>query len=94
MTRYEETLLRKRSQFGDKFDCSELAAVSPAIREAYNSRHRTRIQFPDNSTADGYVGITTGWRPAFILLYNKRSISSAIVLGPDDHVVRVFSTVR
>ncbi len=94
MTRYEETMLVKRSQYRDKFDASSLAAVSPAIREAYNSRHRIRVQFPDNSTADGYVGITTGWRPAFILLWNKRSISSPIVLRPDDRVVRIFSTIR
>lgn len=94
MTHYEETMLAKRSQYGSKFDCSELAAVSPEIREAYNSHHRIRIQFPDNSTADGYVGLTTGWRPAFILLYNKRSIGSSIVLGPNDRVVRIFPTIQ
>jgi len=65
-------------------DTSEL--LEP-FRDAFISRQRVEVagRF---GTRRGYVGITTGWRPAFILLHNSISVSSGDVLGPDDKITK------
>ena len=44
----------------------------------------------DGHIVRGFVGITTGWKPSFILLRTKRSIGSWILLGANTKVLKVL----
>lgn len=87
MTRYEEFCMRGRSRYGSQFNTSSVAQKFVGY---YNSRERIRVQFPGHSTMDGYVGVTTGYTPVFILVYNRRSLGSSIVLDDEFNLVKVF----
>jgi hypothetical protein len=39
----------------------------------------------------GYVGKTTGWKPAYLLLPRRNSVASSFVLHDDDRIARVIS---
>ena len=76
---------RCSARYGAKCDFSELDATDCTIKEAYESGARMNYNYspsgcPEDFPARGYVGITTGWRPAFIRLHNKRSMGGSDIL--------------
>jgi hypothetical protein len=56
--------------------------LHPALEDARAHRCRVEITYTDGRKERGYVSLTTGWRPAYILLHNARSIGSSNVLDP------------
>ncbi len=60
----------------------------------FESGKRIEVEDEFGYRNQGYVGNTTGHKPVFILLYNKRSRGSAIVLTKDDKIVRRFDSTR
>lgn len=95
MRNFPEFYLRKQKEWGPKFDPSDLLAVAGSIRNAYETERRIRLSRDNGVTyADGYVGVTTGWRPCFILVYNRRSMGGSYVINGDDRIVKVFETRR
>ncbi len=52
------------------------------LEDARMHRYRVEITYTDGEKARGYVGLTTGWRPAYILLHNARSRGSSNILDP------------
>ena len=69
---------------GHELDESDLA---PQFAEFYRSGQRVEVTNTEcGEVRRGYVGKTTGWRPAYILLNNTRSRGSSDVLGEDDKV--------
>jgi len=73
---------------GRRESCPNLdtAELYPQFQDAFISRQRVEVTGPIFGTRRGYVGITTGWRPAFILLHNSISRSSPDVLGKDETI--------
>lgn len=94
MTKYEQLLARKRAEYGDKFDASDLA---PAFVPYFNSGQRIEVE-PNHSTSGrprrGTVGVTTGWKPVFLLMKRRTSLGSTDTLSARDRVVGVVSTAR
>ena len=89
MTRYEELITRKRAQYGDKFDPSELA---PQFVEAFNRGQSCRVAVPAFSGEPGkkswgHIGVTTGWRPVFLLMRSSRCYGSSYVLKSDTPII-------
>ncbi len=91
MTRYEELISRKRREYGDKFDTSALA---PQFVEAFNKAPDYRVAIPspahnieEGKKAWGYVGVTTGWKPAFILMRSTRNYGSSVVLDSQTQIL-------
>jgi hypothetical protein len=77
-SRYEDFLERKRQEFGPAFDTSEL---NTSFIYAYNSDTRVTV-YIDGRKLTGYVGITTGWKPCFLLMRaGARSSSVLLVKG-------------
>lgn len=78
------------------FDPSDLA---PQFVPYFNER-KTRIEvettFADGTThrRTGYVGITTGWKPAFLLMHASNHHGSSDVLSVNDKVLRAYSVRR
>lgn len=79
-TRYEVFIGAKRRMYVDRFDESGLA---PQFIEHYNTGYRIEVTttYPNGETyvRRGRVGVTTGWRPAFLLL------------GPNDVVTKIIN---
>lgn len=54
--------------------------------------HGARIEVTrDGWTRRGRVSVTTGWKPALLLMHRRSDRSSADVLDERDHLVRVVS---
>lgn len=75
--RYKELLNRKHLEYGNKFDASELAEK---WIPAFCTGERVRVRFPWGEVKTGTVGVTCGWRPAFILILTRRSLGSSLIL--------------
>lgn len=88
MTRFEEYIERKRAQYGDKFDETDLL---PQFRPFFDSGERIRVstQYEEPYVRTGTVGVTTGWRPAFLLMHRSNAHGSSDLLGPRDKIVAV-----
>lgn len=92
MRSYKEMIERRKKEFGDKFDDSDL---NPSFVEAYESQNRVTVEFDNGipagikgTTKRGTIGVTTGWRPCFLLMLTKRSIGSSWTIGKYDKVVQ------
>jgi hypothetical protein len=78
MQMFGDYLERKRREHGERFDQSDLSAQFVPF---YESGKRIRVDFGHGDIKSGRVGVTTGWRPTFILLLTKRSRGSTWLLS-------------
>ena len=88
MTKYEALCQRLRAQHGEKF--SE-EGLSPKWKPYYESGARVEVNLGIGMTRRGHVGCTTGWKPSFMLLAQRNSTGSWILLDDRDEVVKVVS---
>lgn len=85
LTAYESFLERKQREYGEKFDASDLD-----LRFASFLHSETRIKVEAyGQIQTGTVGVTSGWKPAFLLMHNSRCIGSSTLLGRDYKIVAV-----
>ncbi len=90
MSNYTDFLERAHAKWGDKFDASDLCEKFVPY---YNSKRRIKVRVHTLDEVNfGTVGVTTGWRPSFILLHSSRSIGSSILLDNRDEILAVQST--
>ena len=85
MTNYDEMVANKKAQYGGKFDASDLDA---RFVRYFNSGERIRVETTDGDAVDvrtGTVGVTTGWRPAFLLIHRSNASGSIDLLLPPDN---------
>jgi len=80
---FQEFLERKRCEYGSKFDSSDLA---PEFIPFYESQQRIKVDFGD-IVLTGTVGVTTGWKPIFLLMRTSRSVGSIYTLSSSDHIL-------
>ena len=78
-----ELIMRKKNTYGAKFDASEL---NPAFIQAYESGARIKVDFGYEKKR-GTIGVTTGWKPCFLLMLTKRSMGSSYTIGKDAKIV-------
>lgn len=81
---FETFIQRKQAQYGDKFDASNLA---PQFVPYFNSRQRVRVRFSHGEEMTGRIGVTTGWRPCFLLMRYATSMGSPWTLEAGDSVI-------
>ncbi len=79
MNNYEDFMIRKIHEYGSKFDSSNL---NLDFMKYYENNKRIKVKI-DGKIVNGFVGVTTGWRPVFILMRTKRSIGSSYIIGKD-----------
>ena len=85
MTRFSDYIARKEREHGTRWDTSGL---DTRFVPYFNSGERIRVRTWGEEIT-GTVGVTTGWRPAFLLMRRSNSIGSPVVLGPDDEILAV-----
>lgn len=94
MRSYDDLLRRGRARHGERFDPS---ALETSFVRWYESGDRIKVEYVipgdpgkgDILTAYGTVGVTTGWRPAFLLMRSANARGSSYVIGPNDRVAAV-----
>jgi hypothetical protein len=84
MKSYKEFIDKKKAEYGDKFDESDL---NPAFIRFYESQDRITVDF-GYEKKHGRIGVTTGWKPCFLLILTKRSLGSSYTIGEKDKVVK------
>lgn len=77
---YKTLIDARRDQYPISFDDSALAkAFIPHFN--VGKRRRIKVQFhPSEKPVWGFVGVTTGWKPTFLLMRNIRCHGSRYVL--------------
>lgn len=88
MKSFLDFINRAKATHGDKFDPSELAYD---FIHHYQNGSRIEVQMSYGEKLRGRVGITTGWKPVFILLPRINSRGSSVVLSAKDRVTQVIS---
>lgn len=86
MRSFAEYKTRKTHEYGSMFDASNLPEK---FVRYYENGMRIKIRFPWGEEKTGTIGITTGWRPAFLLVRSSRSLGSSVLLGEDVQIVVV-----
>lgn len=86
MRSFQSYIESKRREYGDKFDASDLARQFVPY---FESGQRVKVDLGNDEILTGTIGVTTGWRPCFLLMRTSRSIGSTWTLGKDDKVVEV-----
>ena len=84
MKSYQAYLDRQQKKYGDKFDTSDL---NPDFIPYYENQKRIEVDF-GYETKKGRIGVTTGWRPCFLLMLTTRSLGSVHLIDRDSAVVR------
>jgi hypothetical protein len=87
MTRYYEFIQRKVREYPTKFDPTEL---NQAFVDAFNSQERITVEFTYGATKEikrGRIGVTTGWKPCFLLMLTRRSIGSSYTINKNARIV-------
>lgn len=83
-------IARGQAQYGEQFDASSLEPrFAPYLRT--NTRIKVRRVYDNGEIEErtGRVGVTTGWRPAFLLMHRSSDTGSSDVLGSSDEIVAV-----
>ncbi len=91
MDKFGEFISRGKHEFGDKFDASDLV---PKFTYYFNSQERIEVErvyaSGNKYVRRGRVGVTSGWKPVFLLMHRRTDRGSSDTLGPNDNVVRII----
>ena len=85
MRSFQDYLTRRRTQCGSRFDGSQLPQE---FVRYFESGERVRVDF-GHETLSGTVGITTGWRPVFLLMRRSSDHGSSYTISASDKVTHV-----
>lgn len=91
MSRFEEYCARQRTRYGDQF-------IPPAdpddwLVRCFNNgptfRVKVRTTYASGETRDrwGYVSLTTGWRPSFMLMARRGQHGSSDLIGATETLI-------
>ena len=84
-TKFDEYCDLKREQC-PSWDDSQLTNADSMARALYGTPTRVMVEttYPNGETyrRTGSIGITTSWRPAFLVIHRSSDIGSSDVLGP------------
>ena len=83
---YKKYVDDKLKQYGSKFDTSDL---NEEFIPYFESGERITVKFSYGEIKRGTIGITTGWKPIFILMLTKRSLGSSYTITKKDEFKRI-----
>jgi hypothetical protein len=87
MNNFKDYLDRKKREHGEKFDTSNLNAMFIPF---YENGQRIEVDFGYEKKR-GTIGVTTGWKPSFLLMLTKRSVGSSYLINKECKVVKIIS---
>lgn len=92
-TRFDGFCAGKREQHGAAFSKQDL---DPSIVPHYNAgqQRRIKVRWNDGSEQWGCVGVTTGWKPVFLLMRNRLSRGSSDCLRPGSFAIVAYKDLK
>ncbi len=87
MSKYSDYCSKKAAEHGEKFSADEL---NSAFIEAFNngSQYRVLVDFGYGEKPTwGYVGVTTGWKPCFLLMRRRGQYGSTETINSAAKIV-------
>jgi len=90
MNNFTDLVNRRTAQYGDKFDVSDLDKRFIAY---YQNGQRIKVE-TCGMIMTGTVGVTTGWKPAFLLMRTSRSMGSSWILGTESKLLSVQASYK
>ena len=90
MNNFTDLVNRRTAQYGDKFDVSDLDKRFIAY---YQNGQRIKVE-TCGMVMTGTVGVTTGWKPAFLLMRTSRSMGSSWILGTESKLLSVQASYK
>ena len=90
MNNFTDLVNRRTAQYGDKFDVSDLDKRFIAY---YQNGQRIKVE-TCSMVMTGTVGVTTGWKPVFLLMRTSRSIGSSWILGTESKLLSVQASYK
>jgi hypothetical protein len=89
MTRYQEYCQRQRGRYGDKFVAPKAAQFVAPYNNGDCYRVKVRTTYASGETHErwGYVALTTGWRPSFMLMSRRGQHGSSDLIDERDVIV-------
>jgi hypothetical protein len=87
---YQQWLTRKQREHGSKWDPSDLA---PQFIQYFHSDVRIKVDGP-MGVRTGTIGVTTGWRPVFLLMHRSSAHGSTDTLGRQDRIIEIVRVRR
>jgi len=94
MKSYKDYILRKRNEFGKKFNTKDL---DKRFIKYFESGERIKVTYkygktnPEIEVKTGTVGVTTGWKPVFLLILTSRSSGSSWILDKSVKKIEVLN---
>jgi hypothetical protein len=84
---YKSLIELKKARFGEKFNDSDL---NKDFVKYFENGKRVEVDFGYEKKR-GTIGITTGWKPVFLLMLRSNSTGSSYTIGKDDKVIKVIN---
>lgn len=86
-SRFTDFIIRAKKAHGEKFSDANL---SNQYVLAYENNLRIQVRFENGIVKRGRVGVTTGWKPSFILLLRSDSIGSCWMLTDKTYLEKIL----
>ena len=83
---YKEYVDNKMKRYGIEFDTSDL---NENFIPYFESGERVTVKFSYGEIKRGTIGISSGWKPIFLLMLTKRSSGSSYTIGKQDQIARI-----
>jgi hypothetical protein len=80
---FKDYVERKKKEYGDKFNQDDL---NPDFIKAYESQQRIKVNF-GYGVKTGKIGLTTGFRPSFLLILRSDSRGSIWVIDKTSKII-------
>ena len=91
MTTFKDYLTGKRADYGKKFDPSDLAEK---FIPYFETGQRIEVKTEYGEIKRGYIGVTTGWKPVFMLLSRYDSHGSSELLSKKTKIIKAINKYR
>ncbi len=87
MTKYEAFIQKQKAKYPNKFSDEKL---NPAFVTAFNNGDTFRVlaDLGYEKPIWGYIGVTTGWQPVFLLMRRRGSLGSSETISCEDKIVK------
>ena len=83
---YKEYVDNKMKRYGIEFDTSDL---NENFIPYFESGERVTVKFSYGEIKRGTIGISSGWKPIFLLMLTKRSSGSSYTINKLDEIKRI-----
>ncbi len=65
----------------------DYSGIAKKFASYYGTNERIKVEFSHGEILTGTVGMTTGWKPVFLLIARSNSIGSSDILSDDDKII-------